>query len=305
MRGFLDLVRWKNVMITAIYQAILYFYLIVPAFKMAQVQPQLGSKLFILFIICTVSIVISANVINDIFDIKIDTINKPTSPLVSGALTSNTAWRIYYASLFLGFSIAFQVAFAIHKVYLVGIYIGMQALMFYYSRSLKKKGLLGNIVVALSIAFVSLVMLISEPKLLTNSILNQCITIILGFSTFVFFINLARELVKDIEDIDGDQSNLLNTFPINNGVRKSKILIGSILVTLILLLVAWVLFVPNLDFRMKVYPLIILIGPIGLSAFRLYKAEIKSQYSKISKLLKYIIMFGLIYFFLIVQYFYH
>jgi 4-hydroxybenzoate polyprenyltransferase len=269
------------------------------------IQPQLNAVLIVFFILCTVCIVISANVINDIFDLEIDKINKPQSPIASGEISANSAWKIYFASLFLGFILAFQVAFAIQKIYLISVYILMQLLMFYYSKSFKKKGLLGNIIVAISIAFVSLIMLLSEPQLNSNDLLKNCLIIILGFSVFVFLINLARELVKDLEDMKGDESNNLSTFPIKHGMINTKKLILFLIIILIFCLIGWTVLMPNLDFRMKTYPIIILLGPLGLSALKVYKAEDKIHFSKISKLLKYIILLGLIYFFLIAQFYYH
>ena len=305
MKAVITLIRWKNLVITAFYQSILYFMLILPAFKMAGMQPQLDLPLIILFILCTICIAASANIINDILDVETDQINKPSSPLVSGQISGKTAWMIYLSMLTGGFIMALYVAWKIEKIHLTVIYIGMQALMYYYSRTFKKTGLPGNIIVAISIAFVSLIMLWSEPEIIQSNNLQGVKIIITGFSVFVFFINLARELVKDIEDMEGDKSSGLSTLPINSGIKVTKWLASVSLFILVICLVFWTFTNKTLDFRMQVFPLVILGGPLILSIFRIYKADIKIHFTRISKLLKYIMLLGLLYLLLIIQNNYH
>ncbi len=305
MKSLLDLIRWKNVLITGIYQYLLYFFLIKPAFEQAGLSLQLQQHEILLFIFCTICIVICANVINDLFDNEIDKINKPNSPIASGKIRKESALKIYYSFLLLGLLTAIYIAYSIGKIYLVSIYFIMQGLMYLYSHRLKKQGLIGNTVVALSIAFVSIVMIFAEPQLIENDALGNSLAIILGFSGFVFLINLSRELVKDLEDVEGDQSQNLTTFPIKYGKLSAKRLIIFLLILLVLALVAWVALKNDLDFRLKSYPLVILAGPICLAILKIFKAEIKVHYSKVSKLLKFIILLGLVYFYLIVQFYYH
>ena len=302
MKAFLSLIRWKNIAIIALYQYLLYFFLIIPAFNQAAISPQLSPFLVVLFIFCTLCIAISANIINDLLDVKTDQINKPGSPLVSGAISSRQVWGAYLFFIIAGFITAVVIAFLIDKIYLTGIYLLMQFLVYWYSKDLKNRGLPGNIFVSFSLAFVSLIMVVSEPKLFQNNALTYCRNLIIAFSVFVFLINLGRELVKDMEDMLGDKAAGIRTFPIIYGVKSTKFLAGATLFILVISLVIWTFLNNQLDFRLRSFPLISIAGPLALSIFRIYKADLKIHYSKISKLLKFIMFLGIMYLYLIIKY---
>ncbi len=151
----------------------------------------------------------AGNAINDYVDHKIDAINKPERPIPSGRISLNSA-GIYATSLFV---IATIMALLIGIV--PGIIVILSAvLMFLYAYRLKKSCLIGN----LSIAFLTGLCFVFAGVVLGTIF----VSILLGF--YAFLMTMAREIVKDMEDIEGDSTEGASTFPIRFGMNASAIL---------------------------------------------------------------------------------
>ncbi len=151
----------------------------------------------------------AGNAINDYFDHKIDAINRPERPIPSGRISLKTA-GIY--SFFL-FAVAIIIGFRIGL--LPGIIVfSSSLLMVYYAYSLKTKCLIGN----LSISFLT-----GMSFVLGGVVVNEIIiSIYLGF--FAFLMTMAREIVKDMEDMEGDKMEGASTLPIVHGKKVSSII---------------------------------------------------------------------------------
>ena len=151
----------------------------------------------------------AGNSINDYFDHKIDAINKPERPIPSGRISLKTA-LIYSISLFaLGTILAFLTNLLLGIIALLS-----SILMVYYARDLKTKCLIGN----LSISFLTGLCFVFGG-IAVNEI---TVSIYLGF--FAFLMTMAREIVKDMEDVEGDKLEGAATLPILHGMRISSIL---------------------------------------------------------------------------------
>lgn len=158
----------------------------------------------------------AGNAINDYFDHKIDAINKPERPIPSGRISLKTA-KIYSILLF---TIATLMAFAIGI--LPGLIVILSAiLMFLYAYRLKKSCLIGN----LSIAFLTGLCFVFAGVVLGTIVLS----IFLGF--YAFLMTMAREVVKDMEDVEGDKTEGASTFPIKYGMKASAILASIFMIT--------------------------------------------------------------------------
>ena len=161
------------------------------------------------FLACLVVFMVigGGNAINDYFDHKIDAINKPRRPIPSGRISLKAA-KIYSLALFvIGTIIAF----------IIGPLPGLIALftsivLVLYAYNLKKMPLIGNMAVSffIGLTFVFGAVVVGEPLLS-----------ILGFSPF--FITMMREIVKDMEDLEGDEKEGAKTLPIIYGLKASAI----------------------------------------------------------------------------------
>jgi geranylgeranylglycerol-phosphate geranylgeranyltransferase len=151
----------------------------------------------------------AGNSINDYFDHKIDAINKPQRPIPSGRISLKGA-LVYSISLF---AVGIIIAFAINL--LLGIIaLSSSLLMIYYARDLKTKCLIGN----LSISFLTGLCFVFGGI----AVEQIAVSIYLGF--YAFLMTMAREIVKDMEDQEGDKEEGATTLPIVYGNRTSSLL---------------------------------------------------------------------------------
>ena len=221
------------------------------------------------------------NVINDFFDYKIDKINKPNRPIPSGRIKLNTA-KIYSYFLFLISIILSMIISFILSNYIPVVFVTLCCtLMYYYAKYFKSMPLIGNISVSLltALCFVFGGIIIS---LSTNTDKILITGIIIGF--FAFFMTLAREITKDMEDIEGDKIENAKTLPIIKGNKISSI-ITSILIILTAL-ISPILYFLNI---FSIYYLIGMIIPILIflyCAYLIIKNQSPETCHKVSKLLK-------------------
>ena len=220
----------------------------------------------------------AGNIINDIYDLGIDKVNRPERPLPSGKISKNSALILYFlliaASLILSWFI---------NLYAFIIVIIATILLVLYSKFLKRVLFVGNILVAL---LTGLVFIFGGV-----AVRNPSAAIIPAL--FAFLINFIREVVKDMQDVDGDKNAGVNTFPIRYGFQKSKILI--LLMTFTLILYTLYPFVARL-YKIEYFIIVmIIVNPILVFSLKiLFKDRSIKNLNMISNLLKLSMVFGLI-----------
>lgn len=162
----------------------------------------------------------AGNVINDICDIEIDKINRPERILASGLLSRRTA-GVYCFILFAGSYVS--AGFISHLAF--SIVVAANLFLVLYSLRLKRVILAGNVVVAgltgLACLYAGVIAGRFEQSLV--------------FAGFAFLVNLIREIIKDIEDREGDGKNGVITFVTKYGIQKTRTLVTVLTVLLILL----------------------------------------------------------------------
>ena len=148
-----------------------------------------------------------ANAHNDIVDFDADKINRPNRPLPSGKISLKTAKIAAAVCLFLAIAFGFEFAW---------LFVVVGALCFVYNRYLKRLPLVGNFTVAL---------LVTTPIVIPVLKLGFPQPELLNLMFFAFTLTLAREITKDIEDIEGDKVMGLRTLPILINAQFSMILV--------------------------------------------------------------------------------
>ncbi len=217
------------------------------------------------------------NVINDIFDIQIDKLNKPERPLANNTISRNSAAAFYIMLNIFSLTVSFIVGVIPFLIVLITI-----SFLFIYSLVLKKKILLGNITIALltGLAFIYGGVVVGNWK---SSIIP---------AAFAFIINLIREIVKDMEDQEGDAKLGVITFPSKFGFARAK---KTILFFSALLIAAT--FLPYLYgiYNLKFFIIVmVLVNPIIVYAMRsLFNDDSIKNLRKLSSLLKLCMLFGL------------
>ena len=161
----------------------------------------------------------AGNVINDIWDYKADMVNKPGRPLPSGIITKKTGLNLYFSLVLVSVVISEMLGWII-----LGIIILTHLLLLIYSTRLKKIPLLGNIVVSFLTAFVFI-----YGGLIAGNLNASFVP-----AVFAFLINFSREGIKTIEDIPGDRTAGITTFPQLYGINFSRKFASAFLILLLL-----------------------------------------------------------------------
>lgn len=306
MYAFLKLIRWPNLIIVALTQLALFFLILHPTFSFHQIAQDQAFLILSLIIIGTCLIAASGYVINDIMDLEIDLINKGEQVLIGDFFSKKGAFRIYYAIVLMGFMVACLLAFLLNKWSQLWIYPLAIFLLYIYSSFFKKTALLGNILVSLFTAFVVMILMVAF-----NESIKQCpqedqgylYQIAWTFTWFSFLSNLFREMVKDLEDIEGDRLMGARTAPVVFGIPLTKTIAS---LSLLAVFIVFYFFVKNIPFELNgyqiIYPIVCIVLPSLFLIFLLWKRKHKQGFHQVSILTKIYMLFGLVYLFLFIKY---
>lgn len=253
---------------------------------------------FTLLILATWLIAAAGNIINDIYDVETDVINKPEKVIIGKTISEKTAYNLFIILNVLGVAIGFYISHAIGKSELFSIFVIISVLLYVYASYLKQTLLIGNIIVsalvALSIVIVGLFELIPSITVQNQGIQLVFFRILLDYALFAFMLNFLREIVKDIEDIDGDFKTGMHTLPIVIGrERASKVLFILSLIPLL----AIIYYINTTLYKQPVavgYFLLFIVAPLSYVSIRILYAKTKKDFHAISNLLKLIMFFGML-----------
>jgi len=224
----------------------------------------------------------AGNIINDIFDKEADKINHPERPMAKGIISTGNAWIEYFILTLL----AVAASYLISQTALVVVFL-TSVLLYLYSARLKKIPLLGNITVAYltGLAFIF-------GGIAVNNVSGALIP-----AVFAFFINFIRELIKDMDDIEGDTKVGLQTFPKRFGIKVSILFITFLTFTLIAS--TFYPFIKDI-YTIEFFVLAMLVvNPILVYFLKLlYEKDAGKNLNKLSNMLKLDMLFGLIAIFL-------
>jgi len=269
--SLLRIFRWKNLLIILATQYLSAFCLI---------EGQMIDDLFkntdlLILSLSTIFIAAAGYVINDYYDIKIDYVNRPKRVVV-GRFLKRRAILFLHAGLN-----ALGVLGGLYLSWQIGLVNFMAAgLLWLYSNQLKRLPFWGNLSVALLTGLAVFVVYI---------LFRQSLFLFAAYSFFAFFISLIREIIKDLEDIEGDRKFDCKTLPIVLGQRKTKIIIYLISVIFILIVAFLLQKEPKFWYVLGGLTLM-----LGLLNFILGRADKTVDYANLSRLSKQIMILGLI-----------
>ena len=280
IKKYLQFMRFPNLLIIDLTQFLTYRYL-------SELNPTNSAFSYaFLFTLITTSMFSAAagNIINDIFDHDIDTINKPHKLLIINEIGEKKAWRLYYILLVISFLSALLFDYFLGAFWLLFYQIFINISLFLYSKYLKKLPLLGNLLVSSLCALVVIIVIFAFDVISNQqSVDNQFIWCYVGFA---FLSTLFREIIKDIEDIEGDKALNCKTLPILFGIKTSK----TIAIFSMLLLIGIVMAISKnqwLGILVTIFAFAII--------FQTFRAQQKSQFHSISQVTKGLMLLGLAY----------
>jgi 4-hydroxybenzoate polyprenyltransferase len=300
--GFFRLIRFPNLFFIALTQFIFYYAIILPSFRAEQIVPGLSERDLFLVVAASMLIAAAGYIINDYFDLNIDRVNKPGKLVIGNIIRRR--WAILWH---LGFSLAgvilsVIVSVRIHNPFPALFNVVTVILLWFYSTNFKKQLLIGNVVISLLTGWVVLVLYVSVTPLSLElpstpqfKALARVFKFAMLYGGFAFIISLVREVVKDIEDMEGDARYGCKTMPIVWGIPVAKMFVTVWLIVLICSLVIIQLYALQLNWWWSVlYSVVFIIAPTFMVLKKMSPAKTPAEFHEISTMIKLVMLTGIL-----------
>lgn len=315
IKAYLKLIRLPNLLIVALTLYLMRWMIIHPILKNSYIllnnrvialdaELQFSDLHFFMLVIATVLLTAAGYVINDYFDRKPDLVNKPDQVVIGRKIHRRTAITLHWILNGIGVALGTYISYKSGMLRFSIIYFLIVGLLWYYSTTYKRQFLIGNLLVALMTALVPLMVLVYEYPLLSKEymlymrenglVFNSILFWVLGFSGFAFLTTLSREIIKDMEDFEGDQAYGGNTLPIVLGIRSTKIVVISLTLLLIAALVFCYVFYLR-DNISLIYLGVFLVLPHLYLIYVIARADSQEDYHRASNISKLLMLFGVLY----------
>ena len=313
--NLLNLFRWKNLLIAGVTVLLTKYAIFEPAIKnlFTESRSTLSFWETLLLAFSVMIIAAAGYVINDINDIDADEINKPGQNIVGKAISLKTANTLYIVLNVIGILLAAKVGSLAGNYKLAILHVVVAALMWIYSTYVKNSFLIGNIIVAACSGIVALTyfffeslgylqlyadVLISSFKSMIGGPLGLLYQYSLVLALLGFGLSLIREIIKDLQDYNGDFSVGANTLPIVLGEKGTK----AVIITLALSLMIGCIFIlhtklttpPFNELTFIIYCWLFVILPISDIILTVAKAKESKDYQRPSNTCKFVMATGIL-----------
>lgn len=255
---------------------------------------------FALLVLSTVCIAAGGYLINNIFDRGTDEINKPNDVVIGKQISESMGYNLYIALNIVGVGIGFYLANAVYKSSFSAVFIIIAATLYVYANGLKQTLLIGNIIIALLLSLSILIIGIFDllPMIVpeNQASMGVIFKILIDYAVFAFIINFIREIVKDLEDVNGDYNQGMSTLPIVLGVtRTAKVVFGLSFIPLGLIIyyINENLFSNDLYYA-SAYGFLFILAPLLYFTIKVFSAKNQKDFHHLSNVLKFVIFFGIL-----------
>lgn len=271
MKSYFQIIRPLNLIITA-FASFIAYYIVAEQFIYTNLM---------LIIAATVLTAGAGNIINDIIDIDIDTINKPHRPLPSKNMSIGSAYVWY--SFLAGSSITAGFFLGYHSFAAV---ILVNFILLFYTIFLKRRPFWGNFLVAL----------ISGYLFYFCSITTGNFEKIIPLAISAFLFHFIREIIKDIADMEGDGANNSDTMALRLGERRTVLLIRLLIMTLMFYL-GYLMIFGNYHLNFSLIISFTVLPVLVYVLIRMFRDNKNIPYEKLSMIMKIDMFFGIIAFY--------
>lgn len=301
--AFIRLIRYPNLLFIALTQVLFYFCIVIPHH-----ENNPGSTItltitkLVLLVVASVLIAGAGYVINDYFDLNIDRINKPERLVVEKLIKRRWAILWHFCLSAAGLLISVYLSWKTRNP-LVGIFNFLSiVLLWFYSTNFKRQVLIGNVIISLLTAWVVLVIYVCEAKFNLSrqaeaqlNFLTSIYKMAVVYGGFAFIISLVREVVKDIEDMEGDMRYQCKTLPIVWGMPSSKMFVAVWLIVLIVTILILQLYAFQLQWWwMILYNCLLILLPLIIILSKLIRAKTSKDFGSISTMIKGVMFAGIV-----------
>lgn len=290
--AYLKIIRPINLLLLVLTQSLLKYGFLEPL----GVQTAMGVFDFMLLVIATLCIAAAGNIMNDIHDVAIDTVNKPNAVLVGKRISEKAAYNFYITLTIIGVATGFYLSNRVGHPGLAAVFILISALLYSYAVYLRSLLIISNIVVSFLVAMSLLVLIIFDiyPAINTDLMELQVTAskVILWYAGCAFYLNLIREIVKDIQDVNGDKKGGRNTLPIQLGRTRTT---TSIFTMGVFILVGILWFSYNSLYQfiwVAAYFVFLIGGPLLYFCILSWNAKTPRDYKSMATVLKIVMFTG-------------
>lgn len=310
MLAFLKLIRTQNLLIIAFTQYMVRWCLLYPLLSVHDFELQLSNFQFFLLVLSTVMIAAAGYIINDYFDVVIDKVNKPERLVIDKGVKRRVAMGAHVVINILAVLIAFYVSYQAGSMKLIAFHILCATGLWFYSTNFKRQFLIGNILISLFTSLVPFIVGVYElmpvhkiyAEMIDESSLNEEWRFVIGISFFAFITTLIREIIKDMEDVEGDERYGCKTMPIVIGMRTTR----NITIVLSVITMAFLVYFQTIKWSTgnllgSLYIGIGLQVPFIYLIYRIITAKEKKDYKVAGNVAKLIMLLGVCYLFVFAQ----
>ncbi len=311
MIHFLQLIRYKNLLIIAATQYMMRWFIVFPMLKVNGFELQTDPLNFFLLVLSTLCISAAGYVINDYFDTRTDMINKPGQVVVGTKVRRRTAMLLHVVLSTVGIGLGTYLSFFAGIPAMAFIFALITGILWFYPTTYNRQFLVGNVIVALLIALVPFLVVVFEIPLLnreyseyliaTQTNFNHLAGWVGGFSFFAFLTTLIREIIKDSEDFEGDRAYGSRTMPVVLGIKRTRQVAGVLIILDILALIfVYIRYLMadgygHPDYITLVYFLLFLVLPLQWLLWLVVTARDKKRFHQAANVAKFIMLAGILY----------
>lgn len=303
MFSFLKLIRWPNLLMIVISMKLLLFFVISPALGLPWLEGGMDAWEFSLLVLATLFIAIGGYLINDVFDMNADSVNKPGGNLVGGKFSVFFTQTLYWVFTIVGVLMGVLLSYLLNQINYALIFLFVAGLLWFYAEKYQCQPLVGNVVIAILSALSFGLVWLFEFFALSNHaqvftevqanfrLVNKLVLIYMGFALLV---SLLREVIKDIEDFAGDDRFGCRTFPVVYGKNKARNVALGIAIAGLLAAFWFQYYFITASFVMLFIYFFIVDVLFGMIIFQLLKAKEKADYSHLSTMIKILMLAGVL-----------
>lgn len=269
---------------------------------------------FFLLVLSTVMIAAGGNIINDYFDVKADRVNKPHKLIITKHIKPRWAIVSHWILNFIAFTIACYLSWRYTTFWYVFVHLLTINALWFYSMHFKRRFLIGNLIIAGLTALVPILCGIHFYIQLTvighghNPLASSGMhspewffklyhrgLFIYILAIFAFALNFVREIIKDMEDVAGDELLKAKTLPIVLGISRTKWIALSLLMAILLVGIVlgtqWNV-LQDRHFLIALAPVALIILSCLYSIFMLLSSTAKASLKRADFSLKIAMMIG-------------
>jgi 4-hydroxybenzoate polyprenyltransferase len=323
----LRLIRPINLVIIALTMYMMRWFIIWPQVDLAGAELQMHEFDFFLLVLSTMLIAGAGNIINDYFDLRVDRINKPEKVIVGRFVKRRVAMLWHFVFNFIAVGIGVYLAVKTELWWMAGVQFFSAWLLWIYSTQMKRRFLIGNVIIGILSAVVPLLVGYFEIPLLeakygsgissvypNHASVPEASTALyqLEFGTllwfmwvyaaFAFFATLVREIQKDMADIIGDEKVGCTTIPIVWGMKRTKRIVMFLIISIIVFAAGILLYYLKLGKIATIYAVVAVILPLAISLIKTSEAQNRKQHLAASTFMKLAmgmaVLFGLVFYYL-------